>query len=124
MFISETVKRQRYETLASHRRGCCARFRRPCRRKARHGPWKRPRLATETPPCGPPGIATQQFGIGQRFAPSGFSPYAYNQIPYDLRSQYGLNPYNRYYYGNGYLYGVNPRTMLVQQVIGALLGRY
>jgi hypothetical protein len=83
-----------------------------------------PGLAKKNPPCVPPGIAKQQFGIGQRFAPSGFSPYAYNQIPYDLRSQYGLNPYNRYYYGNGYLYGVNPRTMLVQQVIGALLGRY
>jgi hypothetical protein len=83
-----------------------------------------PGLAKKSPACVPPGIARQQFEIGQRFAPNGFSPYAYNRIPDDLRSQYGLNPYNRYYYGNGYLYGVNPRTMLVQQVVGALLGRY
>lgn len=83
-----------------------------------------PGLAKKAVPCVPPGQAKKMFSVGQRFAPSGFSPYAYNQIPNDLRSQYGLNPYNRYYYGNGYLYGVNPRTMLVQQVVGALLGRY
>ena len=33
------------------------------------------------------------------------------------------NPNYRYYYDNGYLYQVNPRTMLIQQVISALLGR-
>ena len=83
-----------------------------------------PGLAKKNPPCVPPGVARQQFAIGQRFVPGVANPYSYNRIPYDLRSQYGLNPYNRYYYGNGYLYGVNPRTMVVQQVIGALLGGY
>ena len=43
----------------------------------------------------------------------------YNQIPYDLRQQYGLNPYDNYYYGDGYLYRVDPRTMLIEQVVGA-----
>ena len=44
-----------------------------------------------------------------------------NQIPYDLRRQYGFDPYDNYYYGNGYIYQVDPTTMLVQQVIQALL---
>ena len=83
-----------------------------------------PGLAKKNPPCVPPGIAKQQFGVGQQLVPGMVNPYAYNRIPTDLRSQYGLNPNNRYYYGNGYLYGVNPRTMVVQQVVGALLGRY
>ena len=83
-----------------------------------------PGLAKKAVPCMPPGQAKKMYGVGDRFAPTGFSPYGYNQIPYNLRSQYGLSPYNNYYYRNGYLYGVNPRTMLVQQVVSALLGRY
>lgn len=47
--------------------------------------------------------------------------YSYNRIPYRIRQQYDLNNDYRYYYNNGYLYGVDPRTMLVQQVISALL---
>ena len=84
-----------------------------------------PGLAKKNPPCVPPGQAKKLYGLGQRFRPGygGLNPYAYNQIPYNLRNQYGLNPYNNYYYGNGYLYGVNPRTMLVQQIISALLYR-
>ena len=71
--------------------------------------------------CMPHGQWKKQFGVGQRL-PLGFgTPYGFNQIPYDLRSQYGLNPYGNYYYGDGYLYRVDPRTMLVQQVIAALL---
>ena len=73
--------------------------------------------------CMPPGQAKKMFNVGQRFRPGygGLDPYGYNQIPYDLRRQYGLNSYGNYYYGNGYLYQVDPRTMLVQQVISALL---
>jgi len=79
-----------------------------------------PGLAKKAVPCVPPGQA-KKLGIGQ-IMPTGFSSrYAFNRIPYDLRSQYGLNPYNKYYYNNGYLYGVDPRTMLIQQVISALL---
>lgn len=71
--------------------------------------------------CMPPGQAKKIYGVGQRL-PLGFgTPYGFNQIPYDLRSQYGLNPYGNYYYGDGQLYRVDPRTMLVQQVIAALL---
>jgi hypothetical protein len=80
-----------------------------------------PGLAKKNPPCVPPGQAKKLYNVGQRFRMGAASPYAYNQIPYDLRSQYGLNPYNNYYYNNGYLYGVDPRTMVVQQAIAALL---
>jgi hypothetical protein len=75
--------------------------------------------------CIPPGQAKKLFNVGQRFrlGYGGLNPYGYNQIPYDLRRQYGLSPYGNYYYGNGYLYRVDPRTMLVQQVISALLYR-
>lgn len=80
-----------------------------------------PGLAKKNPPCVPPGQAKKLYGVGQQL-PLGYgTPYGYNQIPYSLRNQYGLNPYDQYYYGNGYLYGVDPRTMLIQQVIGALL---
>ncbi len=71
--------------------------------------------------CVPHGQWKKQFRVGQRLPLGAFSPYAYNRIPYHLRSQYGLNPYGDYYYGNGYLYQVDPRTMLIQHVIAALL---
>jgi hypothetical protein len=71
--------------------------------------------------CIPPGQAKKMFNVGQRL-PRGFAtPYGFNQIPYNVRSQYGLSPNGNYYYGDGYLYRVNPRTMLVQQVVAALL---
>jgi hypothetical protein len=80
-----------------------------------------PGLAKKAIPCVPPGQAKKLYNVGQRF-PLGYgSPLGYNQIPYDLRSQYGLNPYGNYYYGDGYLYRVDPRTMLIQQVVAALL---
>jgi len=80
-----------------------------------------PGLAKKAIPCVPPGQAKKLYGVGQRL-PLGYgSPLAYGQIPYDVRSQYGLNPYGNYYYGDGYLYGVDPRTMLIQQVVAALL---
>jgi len=80
-----------------------------------------PGLAKKAIPCIPPGQAKKLYNVGQRF-PAGYgSALGYNQIPYDLRSQYGLNPYGNYYYGDGYLYRVNPRTMLIQQVVAALL---
>ena len=79
-----------------------------------------PGLAKKNPPCIPPGQA-KKLAVGQRL-PLGYgNPMGYNQIPYNVRQQYGLNPYQNYYYGNGYLYGVDPRTMVVQQAIAALL---
>ena len=47
--------------------------------------------------------------------------WSYNQIPTDLRSTYGLRPNSRFIYGDGYLYQVDPRTMLVQQVVNAIV---
>jgi len=79
-----------------------------------------PGLAKKAVPCVPPGQA-KKLGVGQRMPRGYANRYGYNQIPYALRNQYGLNPYNNYYYNNGYLYGVDPRTMIVQQAISALL---
>ena len=45
---------------------------------------------------------------------------AFHPKPYDLRTRYDLRPGDRYYYNDGYLYRVDPRTMLVEQVITAL----
>ena len=71
--------------------------------------------------CMPPGQA-KKLARGQRYQSSyGYDRYAYNRLPYDLRQQYNFDPYDRYYYNDGYLYQVDPKTMIVQQVISALL---
>jgi len=80
-----------------------------------------PGLAKKAIPCVPPGQAKKMYGVGDRLPYGAFSPYSYNRIPYDLRSRYRLSRHRDYYYGNGYLYQVDPRTMLVEQVVGALL---
>jgi hypothetical protein len=79
-----------------------------------------PGLAKKHNGCMPPGQARKLYR-GQRWQSGYGSRYAFGRIPYDLRRRYDLNPYDRYYYNNGYLYAVNPRTMLIQQVISALL---
>ena len=71
--------------------------------------------------CMPPGQARKMFRVGQRFQSGYGTRWSYNQIPYRLRSQYDLNRYDRYYYGDGYLYQVDPRTLLVERVVSALL---
>jgi hypothetical protein len=82
-----------------------------------------PGLAKKHNGCRPPGQARKLYNVGQRF-PLGYGDrWSYNQIPYDLRSRYGLDPSNRYYYGDGYIYGVDPRTRLIEQVVSALLYR-
>ena len=58
---------------------------------------------------------------GQRYNRNYGNLWSYNQIPYDLRSRYDFDQSSRYYYRDGYVYRVNPRTMLVQQVVSALL---
>ena len=80
-----------------------------------------PGLAKKSVPCMPPGQAKKIYGIGQRLPTGAFNPYAYKHIPMDLRTRYTLSPHGTYYYGDGYLYRVDPRTMLVQQAIAALL---
>ena len=79
-----------------------------------------PGLAKKHNGCMPPGQAKKLYR-GQRWESGYGSYYGYNQIPYDLRRRYDLNSRYRYYYNDGYLYQVDPRTMLVQQVISALL---
>lgn len=82
-----------------------------------------PGLAKKATPCVPPGQAKKLFNTGQRFNPQLGTRYSLGQIPRSIRNQYDLTGRSRYYYDNGYLYQVNPRTMVVQQVISALLGR-
>lgn len=71
--------------------------------------------------CMPPGQAKKMFRTGQRYNTAYGSRYSYGQIPYSIRRQYALSGRYQYYYDNGYLYQVNPRTLLVQQVISELL---
>lgn len=70
--------------------------------------------------CMPPGQA-RKLARGQRWQNTYGSAYSYGRIPLSVRRQYDLNARYRYYYNNGYLYQVDPRTMLVSQVINALL---
>lgn len=71
--------------------------------------------------CIPPGQAKKLFNVGQRIPRgyNGFTPY--RQIPYDLRRQYGLGYDDRYIYRDNYLYRVDPKTMVVEQVLNAIL---
>ena len=79
-----------------------------------------PGLAKKHNGCMAPGQA-RKLARGQRWQNSYGSLYSYNRIPYSVRQQYDLNRRYRYYYDNGSLYAVDPRTMLVQQVINALI---
>lgn len=82
-----------------------------------------PGLAKKNPPCMPPGQAKKLFGVGQR-VPYGYQGLlGYNALPYNLRSHYGqqLDPRARYIYDNNYIYRVDPRTMLVGEVLNALI---
>ncbi|MDP9421788.1 MAG: hypothetical protein M3Q19_02965 [Pseudomonadota bacterium] len=80
-----------------------------------------PGLARKDNGCLPPGQAKKMYSVGQRYNRNFGNVWTYNQIPTDLRSRYDFDQDDRYYYRNGYLYQVDPKTMLVQQVISALL---
>jgi len=85
-----------------------------------------PGLAKKAVPCMPPGQAKKLFGVGQH-VPYGYGGLmSYNRLPYSVRSRYRsqLSPYSRYIYDNGYVYRVDPRTMVVQQVLSALARGY
>ena len=65
-----------------------------------------------------------QHDFGSQRVPLGYNGLlGYNALPYDLRNHYGpqLDPYSRYIYDRNYIYRVDPRTMLVQQVLNAIL---
>jgi hypothetical protein len=73
--------------------------------------------------CMPHGQWKKQFELGQR-VPLGYNGLlGYNALPYDLRNHYGprLDPYGRYIYDNNYLYRVDPTTMVVSEILRAVL---
>jgi hypothetical protein len=80
-----------------------------------------PGLAKRDDGCLPPGQAKKLYNVGQRYNRNFGNAWTYNDIPQSMRSQYSLEQSDRYYYRNGYLYQVDPKTMLVQSVISALL---
>jgi hypothetical protein len=80
-----------------------------------------PGLAKKNNGCMPPGQAKKLYNRGQRWPGNYGYAWNYNQIPYDLRNRYGFDPDDRYYYGDGYLYQVDPATMLISQVVSAIL---
>ena len=80
-----------------------------------------PGLAKKNAMCMPPGQFKKLYNAGQRFPTAYGNPWSYNQIPLDLRSQYGFGQNHRYYFGDGYLYQVDPRTMMIQQVVNAIM---
>lgn len=80
-----------------------------------------PGLAKKGNGCMPPGQAKKMYDIGQRYNRNFGDIWGYNQIPDDLRNRYDLDDDYRYYYNQGYLYQVDPTTLIVRQVISALL---
>lgn len=80
-----------------------------------------PGLAKKGNGCLPPGQAKKLYNVGQRYDRNYGNVWSYNQIPWELRNRYAFDRDDRYYYNQGYLYQVDPTTMLVQQVISALL---
>ena len=80
-----------------------------------------PGLAKKQNGCLPPGRAKKLYNVGQRYNRNLGNLWSYDQIPYELRNRYSFDRDDRYYYNQGYLYQVDPRTMLIQQVMSALL---
>ena len=80
-----------------------------------------PGLARKNNGCLPPGQARKRYQVGQRWQNGYGQTWTYNQIPSDWRDQYDLSANDRYYYRDGYLYQVDPRTRLVEQVLSAVL---
>jgi hypothetical protein len=80
-----------------------------------------PGLAKKYNGCMPPGQAKRFYNVGQHYNRSFGSRWTYNQIPDDLRARYAFSQNDRYYYRNGYLYQVDPQTLLIRRVVSALL---
>ena len=73
--------------------------------------------------CMPPGRYKKLFEIGQR-VPAGYKGVIrYDALPYDVRMSFGgaLDPNARYIYDQNYIYRVDPKTMIVRQVLRPLL---
>ena len=80
-----------------------------------------PGLAKRNNGCMAPGQARKMYNVGQRYNRNFGTTWTYSQIPQYLRSRYSFDQSDRYYYRNGYLYQVDPKTMLVERAISALL---
>jgi len=80
-----------------------------------------PGLAKKHNGCLPPGQAKKLYNVGQRYNRNSGNSWSYNQIPDGLRSRYALDRNDRYFFNNGYVYQVDPKTMVVRQAIAALL---
>jgi hypothetical protein len=80
-----------------------------------------PGLAKKNAQCMPPGQYKKLYNVGQRL-PFGYNGFtSYDRIPYDLRRAYDLNDDYRYIYRDQYLYQVDPTTMIVRQILNAIL---
>ncbi|MCH8616208.1 hypothetical protein LZ016_08865 [Sphingomonas sp. SM33] len=82
-----------------------------------------PGLAKKNAACMPPGQYKKLFEVGQR-VPSNYNGLiGYGALPYSVRDQYSsvLDPRSRYIYDQGYLYRVDPTTMIVSQILQAVL---
>jgi len=80
-----------------------------------------PGLAKKGTGCLPPGQAKKLYNVGQHFPARYGYAWTYDQIPSALRTRYRFDPAYRYYYGDGYLYRVDPTTMAIAQVVSAIL---
>ena len=80
-----------------------------------------PGLAKKNNGCLPPGQAKRMFREGQR-VPNGYDYYTdFDNIPQQYRTQYNLDRNLRYIYRDDRIYVVDPRTSLIQRVIGSLI---
>ena len=73
-----------------------------------------PGLAKKHNGCLPPGQAKARWRVGQRL-PAAYQNY---DVPQAYRDRYNTETY-RYY--DGYIYRVDPKTLVIQQIIQALL---
>lgn len=81
-----------------------------------------PGLAKKHNGCMPPGqYRKYRWNRGQRL-PNGYNGYtSYNQLPQRYVDQYNLDPNNRYIYQDNTIYQVDPRTSVIQQILGGLV---
>ncbi|MFL6830893.1 MAG: hypothetical protein ACJ8D5_09800 [Sphingomicrobium sp.] len=80
-----------------------------------------PGLWKKTPQCVPPGQAKRAFREGQRLSRNYRYYTPYGDIPLVLRNQYNLDPDYRYIYRDNVIYQVDPTTLLIRNIINAVL---
>ena len=79
-----------------------------------------PGLAKKHNGCLPPGQA-RKWAQGSRL-PYGYNSYTpYNQLPQRYVDQYDLDPNIRYIYRDNMIYQVDPRTSIIERILGGLI---